>query len=250
LNEKFENSDMSGAVFHNVNLARAEFDDVSLAEARIHNANLSNLTIEDAFIKGFTVLGFRVDQLIDAELDRRDPERVRLRMADCCDPECVRAVLQHLGEVRAGFTEFLRAADPDNLTVRPAPDQWSAVENLRHLIFAEDLYLNRWLLQNEEPWCEHGLLPDFLANNPRYANVGSQSCDDIETLLAAWEALHTRMMAFVAAVTAEDLKRNTSSVDFGQGIVGKILQTLAQHDLEHIRQAEAAVNKLAQPNGR
>jgi len=249
MNEKFENSDMSGVVFRNVNLARAEFDDVNLAEARIHNANLSNLTIEDAFIKGFTVSGFRIDQLIDAELDRRDPERVRLRMADCCDPECVRAVLQHLGEVRARFAEFLRDADPRGLAVRPDPKQWSAVENLRHLIFAEDLYLNRWLLENDEPWCEHGLLPDFLANNPRYADVGGPPCEDIDALLAAWNAIHARMMAFVATVTTEDLQRSTSSIDFGQGIVGKILQTLAQHDLEHIRQAEAAVNKLVQPGG-
>lgn len=245
MNEKFENCDLSGAAFHNVNLARAEFEDVSLTEARIHNANLSNLTIEDAFIKGFTVMGFRIDQLIGAELDRRDPERVRLRMEDCFDPECVRAVLQHLGEVRAEFVQYLRAIPPDQLAVRPAPDQWSAVENLRHLIFAEDLYLNRWLLQNDEPWCEHGLLPDFLAGNPRYTGVGSQPCEDIEELLASWDAIHTRMMAYVARVTQDDLRKDTSSIDFGQGVAGKVLQTLAQHDLEHIRQIEAAVNAIS-----
>jgi hypothetical protein len=248
MNEKFENSNMAGVVFHNVNLAGAEFNDVNLAGARIHNANLSNLSIEDAFIKGFTVFGFSIDQLIEAELDRRDPERARLRMADCCDPECVRAVLQHLGEVRAEFAAFLRATEPGRLTTQPAPDQWSAVENLRHLIFAEDMYLNRWLLKNNEPWCEQGILPAFLAGDSRYAGVGSRPCDDIETLLAAWDAIHTRMMAFVATVTTEELQRDTSSVDFGQGIVGKVLQTLAQHDLGHIRQAEAAA-RLAEPAG-
>ena len=246
MNEKFENCDMSSVVFHNVNLARAEFGDVNLAEARIHNANLSNLKIEDAFIKGLTVMGFRVDQLIEAELDRRDPVRVQLRMDDCCDPECVREVLQRLGSVRSEFTQFLQAADRVLLAARPTPEKWSAVENLRHLIFAEDLYLNRWLLQNEEPWCPQGLLPDFLANNPQYVGVGSQPCEDIDTLLTVWDGIHTRMMAFVDTITRAELQRKTSSVDFGQGIVGKILQTLAQHDLEHIRLAEAAVEKASQ----
>jgi hypothetical protein len=244
MSETFENRNMAGVVFHNVNLEGAVFDDVNLSGGRIHNANLGNFIIEDAYIKGLTVFGFRVDELIEAELDRRDPERVRLRMADCCDPECVRAVLSRLCEVRAGFSAFLRGADPALLSTRPDPENWSAIENLRHLIFAEDLYLNRWILQNDEPWCKLGLRPAFLADDPRYADVGSQSSEDIETLLAAWEAIHTRMMSFVATVSAEELHRDTSKIDFGQGIVGRVLQTLARHDLEHIRQAEAAVAKL------
>jgi len=250
MSDIFENRSMAGVVFHNVNLEGAVFDDVNLSGGRIHNANLGNFTIEDAYIQGMTVFGFRVDQLIEAELDRRDMERVRLRMSDCFDPECVRAVLEHLGEVRAEFRAFLREADPALLAARPDPDNWSAIENLRHLIFAEDLYLNRWLLQNNEPWCKHGLRPAFLADNPDYAEVGSQPCEDIEQLLAAWESIHVRMMAFVATVSADELHRDTSKLDFGQGTVGRVLQTLSLHDLEHIRQAEAAVTKLSQPAGR
>jgi hypothetical protein len=250
MSETFENRDMAGVVFHNVNLKEAVFDDVNLAGARIHNANLENFAIEDANIGGLTIFGLRVDQLIDEELDRRDLERARLRIVDCYDPECVRAVLDHLCELRAGFGAFMRSTDPALLSARPDPENWSAVENLRHLIFAEDLYLNRWLLQNDEPWCKHGLRPSFLDNNPRYAEIGSQSSEDIETLLAAWETIHTHMMNYVATVSAEDLRRDTSKIDFGQGTVGRVLQTLASHDLEHIRQAEAAVARLAQTVGR
>lgn len=249
MNEEFQNSNMAGAVFHNVNLGGVKFDDVNLAGGSIHNANMENFTIKDAYIKGLTIFGLPIDELIAAELDRRDPERARLRMLDCFDPACVRAVLAHLGEVRAGFCTFLRGTDPALLSARPAPGNWSAVENLRHLIFAEDLYLNRWLLQNNMPWCQHGLRPDFLAGDSRYAEVGCLPTEDIETLLAAWEAIHARMMTFVATVSAEELRRDTSQLDFGQGTVGKVLQTLASHDLEHIRQAEAAV-KAAQSAGR
>ena len=74
--ETYENRDMAGAIFRNVDLHGAAFVDVNLGEATIRNANLKNMTIEDANIAGLTIYGIRVDRLIDAELDRRDPERV------------------------------------------------------------------------------------------------------------------------------------------------------------------------------
>lgn len=46
-------------------------------------------------------------------------------------------------------------------------------------------------------------------------------------------------------ITANELHRDTSQVDFGQGIVGGILQGLAQHDLHHIRQAQAIRHQMS-----
>jgi hypothetical protein len=252
--ERFEKRDLGGAVFHSINLGQARFDDVNLAGAAfenvnlsgatIRNANLWGLAIEDAYIGRLTIFGFRVDELIETERDRRDPERVRLRMTDPYDPTCVRAVLLRLNEVRAQFASFLRAADPGLLVTRPAPDQWSALECLRHLVFAQDLYLNRWLLCNARPWCKLGLLPAFLTHRADFADVGSQPTDDLAAVLAAWEDLHARTWQYVADLTPEELRRDTRQIDFGQGDVARILQGLAQHDLVHIRQAEAAVAQV------
>jgi hypothetical protein len=249
--ERFEERDLSGAVFHEVNLGQARFEDVNLAGAAfgnvnlagatVRNANLGGLSIEDAYIGGLTVSGFRVDELIEAELDRRDPERIRLRMADPYDPACVRAVLLRLSEVRARFVAFLRATDPGLLVARPASEDWSALECLRHLVFAQDLYLNRWLLRNAQPWCPLGLLPAFLAHRADFAAVGSQPTDDLDAVLAAWEALHARTWQYVANLSPEELRRDTREIDFGQGDAAHVLQGLAPHDLVHIRQAEAAV---------
>jgi hypothetical protein len=83
------------------------------------------------------------------------------------------------------------------------------------LLFAEDLYLNRWILRNDQPWNPLGLLPDFLARHPDYAAVGSQPSDDLEAILAAWQAIHAQTRAFLADLTAEKLRRDTSGVDFG-----------------------------------
>jgi hypothetical protein len=244
MNETFEKRNMAGAVFHDVNLAQALFDDVNLAGATIHNANLKDVAIDDAYIDGLTIFGIRVDLLIEADLDRRDPERARLRMTDPFDPANVRTVMRRLDEVRREFCATLRSTEAELVTARPAPGAWSVIEILRHLVFAEDLYLNRWILRNDKPWCRLGLLPDFLAKDPKYADVGSQPTEDLEAVLAAWEGIHAHTRDYVTGVTAEQLRQDTSVLDFGQGTVGGVLRGLAQHDLVHIRQAEDAIAKL------
>lgn len=241
VNKTFAHRDLSGAVFRDVNLHGAQFEDVNLGEATIRNANLEGLQIADAYIGGLTIFGIRVDDLVEAELDRRDPERVRLRMTNPHDAQEVRAVMARLDQVRECFREILRAADVDSLVTRPSAGKWSALEHVRHLVFAEDLYLNRWILRNDRPWVRLGLLPAFLAGDAGYAAVGSQPTGDLEAVLAAWEGINAQVRAFVARATASDLNQDTSDIDFGQGTVGGVLQGMARHDLHHIRAAEMLI---------
>jgi hypothetical protein len=149
-----------------------------------------------------------------------------------------------LDHLRAAFRETLQATPPALLTAHPGPDRWSALEHVRHLLFAEDMYVNRWILRNDAPWCKLGFLPPFLAENPAFAEVGSAPTDDLETALAAWDAIHSELQTLLPTITAEDLRRNTGDIDFGQGTVGGILQGMAQHDLTHIRMAEAALRDI------
>jgi hypothetical protein len=253
MTEHYEDQKMAGAVFHrvdlgeatfdDVNLYRARFDNVNLGDATIRNANLSNLVIEDAAINGLTIFGIRVDQLIEAELDRRDPERVRLRIDDPFDSAQVRRVMAHLDEVRADFYALLRATPQAHLTHHSGPNAWSALEHARHLLFAEDMYLNRWLLRNDRPWCRMGHLPPFLAEAPFCAEVGTEPTEDLVAVLAAWDEIHAGTQAYVRELTRERLHQDTSDVDFGQGTVGGVLKGMAQHDLAHIRMAEAALQR-------
>ena len=240
----FEEVNLEGASVHNANLSGASFDDVNLSGATIRSATVANLSIEGAYIRGLTIDGIRVDLLVQEELDRRDPERVRLRITDPEDPECVRAVMARLEKVRAMFYAVLRGASPGLLIRRPRPDEWSAIECVRHLVFAEELYVNRWILRNDQPWSKIALLPDFLAERPAYADVGSAPTEDLESVLAAWDTIHTRTHGVLRSLTPELLRRDTSDVDFGQGKVGGVLRGMVLHDLVHIRQAEAAIAKL------
>jgi hypothetical protein len=242
--ETFENQDLGEAFFHNVNLHKARFEDVNLSGAAICNANLENFSIKDAYIKGLTIFGFDIYQLLSDELDRRDPERVHLRIADRYNPENVRLVMQRLDEFRQVFCQALLATDPALLTTRPAPGEWSVVEIVRHLLYAEDLFLNRRILGNQEPWNPLGLLPDFLTNDPAYAGVGSEPIEDIAILLDAWEAIHARMGDFVQSVTEAELRSPLRDLAYGNGTVGDVLQGMAHHDLDHVRQAEETIKLL------
>ena len=241
MGETFEHRDLSESTFHDVRLRGSTFQNVNLEGVTIQDATLAGLAIRNAYIGGITIDGIRIDRLVEAERDRRDPERVRLRMSDRFDPEVVRGVLSRLAELRAVFIAQLRTAASEVLARRPAPDSWSAIEIVRHLVFAEDLYLNRWILRNDEPWNEFGLLPEFLVNRSGYAAVGRRPTDDVETVLEPWECLHGRFQKYVDDVTPEMLRQETSDIDFGQGTVGGVLQGLAQHDLLHIRDAQALV---------
>ncbi len=251
--EQFEACDMAGATFHRVNLGQVTFNDVNLAQAvfenvnlegaHISNANLRDLRIDDAYIGGMTIFGMRVDELIEAEKDRRDPERARLRMSDRYDPQVVKAVLARLAEVRQAFRERLRATPPEVLNTSPGPNRWTALEHVRHLVFAEDLFLNRRILQNDAPLHALGLLPDFSAGDPAFSGVGSDACRDLETILTAWDESHAAMLAYLADLTPEKL--HTVNHEERPRTVADILQVMAHHDLEHIRWVERVLNELA-----
>jgi hypothetical protein len=239
----FQRVDLGNARFEDVNLHKATFENVNLSEVTIKDANLTGMRIEEAQIRGLTIFGISVSELIEAEFDRRDPERGRLRMADVFDPGEVHRVMARLDLVREEFTLLLRTASPAQLNHYSEPGAWSALEHVRHLVFAEDLYLNRWLLHNDHPWCTLGHLPPFLEDDPAYAQVGIEPTQDLDAVLTAWNGIHARTRIFLAGITPELLETDTRALDFGQGTVGGILQGMARHDLTHIRMAEAALQR-------
>lgn len=250
MSETFERRNMEGSVFREVNLGNSKFEDVNLGGASfknvnlagvsIRNANLVQLNIDGADVNGLTIFGIRVDELIEAELDRKDPERASIRIHDYFNPQEVREVMARLDQLRAKFCEVLRSKDADLLATRPEPEEWSAIEVVRHLVGAEDDYLNHWILRNDKPYIRLGLPPSHIASE-LVAEMEIEANVDLETLLVAWENIHVGTRKFVAGVTDEELRRETGNPGLAKKTVGSLLQLLAHHDLLHIRQAEAAL---------
>ena len=87
----FTGEDLTGSRFEDVHLTGARFHDVDLTDARFHLVDLTGVMIRGAAlvnvdisgeIENLRVNGVDVVPLLEAELNRRHPDRVKMRPAD------------------------------------------------------------------------------------------------------------------------------------------------------------------------
>lgn len=98
--------------------------------------------------------------------------------------------------------ERLRAAlagrEAATLAVRPQHGTWSVVENLRHLLFAEQAHLGGFaaVRPNFSPL---GLPPPGMVGSKRVGLAGTQASDSASEVLAAWDAAHADLRQTLTA---------------------------------------------------
>ncbi|MDX6259193.1 MAG: hypothetical protein QOH84_881 [Kribbellaceae bacterium] len=141
-----ENVHLRGAFLRNVRLIGAELYDVEIT------GDLQNLTIN----------GVDVGPLIDAELDRRDPDRVMMRPTD---PAGFRAAWDLLERRWDETVAHARSLSPE-LLHESVDGEWSFIETLRHLSFATDAWIRRAILGDPTPWHPLDLPWDEMADTP------------------------------------------------------------------------------------
>jgi uncharacterized protein YjbI with pentapeptide repeats len=78
---RFERADLSGSQFWASDLASARFRDVDLSGVVMRGVELGNVEI-NGYIENVTINGVDIGPLIEAELDRRYPDRAKMRPAD------------------------------------------------------------------------------------------------------------------------------------------------------------------------
>lgn len=144
---RFEDVDLTGASFHDVDLTGARFRLVDLTGARIRDAALVDVDITGD-ISNLRVNGVDVGPLVEAELDRRYPDRARMRPADADGFREAWDILERLWQ---RTVERARRMDPDLLHER-VDEEWSFIETLRHLVFATDAWVKRAILGDPSPW--------------------------------------------------------------------------------------------------
>ena len=62
----FNDVNLAGADFRDVNLSGAKLEDVNLSHLHIRDANLSHASISDSLLKGMTIDGIAVTELLAA----------------------------------------------------------------------------------------------------------------------------------------------------------------------------------------
>ena len=138
--------DWSGRTFRLINL-----NDTVWKEADLVNARFSGR------IDGLVINDVEVAPLIEAELDRRHPERTRLRPRTHADAHESWAVIEGLWSASKA-----RAATVDEsvLHTRPEEDEFSWSEGFRHLVFVTDAWVGNGALQRDA-WHPLGVPPSF-----------------------------------------------------------------------------------------
>jgi hypothetical protein len=153
----FVQQDLSGSRFEQVSLRDASFrmvrfDGASVRAASFHHVRMRGVELVDTTISGdvlnLVINGVDVGPLIDAELNRRHPERALLLLGTA---EGYRQGWADLERSWAGTLERARAL-PEDWLHRSVDDEWSFIQTLRHLSFASAAWVGRMLLGNPSPW--------------------------------------------------------------------------------------------------
>ena len=150
---------------HSGDMRGARFEAVDLTGARFRDANLHDIKIADSFLAGANlsgnIAGLRINEvhvapLVEAELDRRHPERMLMR--NITNADGMRAAWTVLEERWAATVERARGLPEPALHER-VDEEWSFVETLRHLVFATDAWVGRPILGETRPYHPMGLPP-------------------------------------------------------------------------------------------
>jgi hypothetical protein len=157
----FDHTDLSGAVLRAVNLSGAQCRVVDLSGAVLRGVEMSGVEISGELVN-VTVNGVDIGPLVEAELNRRYPDRARMRPDD---PAGFAAAWDILNRLWDGTVARARQLPPE-LLHEPVDEEWSFTETLRHLVFATDCWIRRVILGDPAPWDPLSLPWDEMSDTP------------------------------------------------------------------------------------
>jgi hypothetical protein len=217
---EFSDADMHGARFHMVDLRESSFRLADLSRSRLRGVYLVDAEI-DGEIEGLRIHGVDVAPLVQAELDRRHPERAALHARE---PGELRAGWAGLQEMWAGT--LARVAGMPAPTPDVAVDgEWSVAQTLRHLLLATDAWLGAAILGRERPFHPLGVLFSEYAGREADYGLDADATPTFAEVLAARAGRAAMVHDYLSAVTAEELA-GTRTDPWGSGWQPTVLECL------------------------
>jgi DinB family protein/pentapeptide repeat protein len=230
----------------------ANFSYADVSGATFRDCDLRGVRIVSSFVDGLVVSGFSgrsgpvvvddvdVSGYVAAELDRRHPERVRLREARSADD--LRAVWSELERL---WDDTLARAGrlPEAVRQERVHDEWSFDETLRHLAFAVDSWVEGWM--NGRPaFSPLGVPPTDLAAE-EWPTIGLDPAarPTSDEVLALFAGRRRRVRGVLGEVTDAELEEPRTATPvpaWGEEThtVGECLRVVLEEHTEHRRFAE------------
>jgi len=241
---RFERVDLSGPEFRSVDLSDARFRGVDLIGVVMRGVELVNVDIYGE-IENVTINGVDVGPLVNAELDRRYPDRAKMRPTD---PAGFREAWDVVERLWAETAERARRLDPE-LLHESIRGEWSFIETLRHLVFATDSWIRRAILGDPSPWDPLDLPWDEMSDTPGVPR-DRDARPSLHTVLELRRDRMATVREVVEGLTDESLRGDTEPVE-GPGwpeprsyLVRECLLIILNEEWEHRLYAERDLDAL------
>lgn len=256
---RFERVRLTGATFEDVHLDGARLHDVDLRGASLRMVDLRGLRARDVWledvditgdVENLVINGVDVAPLIEAELDRRDPDRAKMRPTDASGYREAWDVVERRW---AGTVERARSLSPEQLHER-VDGEWSFIETLRHLVFATDAWVCRALLGDPEPWDALDLPHDDMPDSPPVPR-DREARPTLEQVLALRADRMATVRRVIEGLTDERLAEETVPVlepgypEPESYAVRRTLRTVLSEEWHHRLYAERDLDTLGALGG-
>jgi hypothetical protein len=259
----FHEQDLSGAHFERVLLHGAEFHRVRLNDARLRSVDLSGVHFRDAMLsrtrfigvelvdveisgdlENVVVNGVDIAPLVEAELNRRMPERAKMRPDDSQGFREAWSILERLWE---GTVERARTLPEESLHAS-VDEEWSFIQTLRHLGFASAAWVGGLVLRDPTPW--HPLdLPWDEAPGWEGVPWDREARPALDEVLAVRLERQAMVRGVIETLTDDRLDTELTSTEPGWPDVGSAslkhaLRVVLNEEWEHRRFAERDLTAL------
>jgi len=225
----FHEQDLSSARFERVSLRAAGFSEVYLTDARFRQVDLTGAQFQavrfrDVRMRGvdfvnveisgevsnLVVYGVDVMPFVEAELNRRMPERTKMRPETADGFREAWAILERLW---AATVERARQL-PEPALHESVDGEWSFIQTLRHVAFASACWVDRMILGEVRPW-RAGELPWDEAPPGEWFSWDRDVRLSLDEALALRAHRQSTVRELMAKLTDEDLARTVTRTEDG-----------------------------------
>jgi hypothetical protein len=251
---RFERVNLREATFTDVYLNDSQFRDIDLTGAqfrlvRFKDVRMRGVELVDVDIYGevrnLVINGVDVAPIVEAELNRRMPERAKMRPETADGFREAWTILERLW---AGTVDRARKL-PESALHESVDGEWSFIQTLRHLPFASACWVDRMILGDVSPW-KSGELPWDEAPQGSWFSWDRDARLSVDEALALRGERQATVRELMATLTDEQLARTVTRTEDGHPRevdmpVKDCLHVLLNEEWEHRLYAERDLAALA-----
>lgn len=234
-------ADLTGSRFRNVDLSGTRIRSALLSDVVITDGWLDDVRIEGE-VRSLTINGVEVADYVEAELDRRHPERKRLR------PDDVEGMRQAWDEAIARADATIERARrlPVDLLDERVNEEFSFLQTLRHLVMGFDRWLTGPVFGDPEPYFHPIGQPHEGADEGPSQGIDPDARPTLDEVLAVRRERQQRLAELLRHATDDDIHRTVESPNGGNTTVLHCVHVVLNEEWWHHQYATRDLTILEQ----